>query len=61
MTITEQNTLGQHPVWDGEPEPDVWWGPDGIDALIWADPPYTVPALDVLAGAVAPLLAGDPR
>jgi hypothetical protein len=18
-------------------EPDVWWGPDGIDALCWAD------------------------
>jgi hypothetical protein len=19
--------------------PDVWWGTDGIDALLWADPP----------------------
>lgn len=26
-------------VYDGEQvnEPDVWWGPEGIDALIWAD------------------------
>lgn len=25
-------------------EPDVWWGEDGIDALIWADPtPYERP------------------
>ncbi len=25
-----------------EPAPDVWWGEDGIDALIWADAePYT--------------------
>jgi len=23
----------------GVAEPDVWWGPDGIDALLWADPP----------------------
>jgi hypothetical protein len=22
-----------------EAEADVWWGPDGIDALLWADPP----------------------
>lgn len=27
-----------------EPTPDVWWGEDGIDALIWADPlPYADP------------------
>ena len=19
-------------------EPDVWWGPNGIDALVWGDP-----------------------
>lgn len=26
------------------PEPDTWWGEDGIDALIWADPlPYEYP------------------
>jgi len=25
-------------------DPDVWWGADGIDALIWADgPPYVHP------------------
>ena len=32
-------------------EPDVWWGPNGIDALIWADgQPYAVP---LPAGPVA--------
>ena len=20
-----------------DPEPDVWWGPDGIDAMCWSD------------------------
>lgn len=26
--------------------PDVWWGEQGIDALIWADPiPYVPPEL----------------
>ncbi len=26
-------------------EPDVWWGEDGIDAMIWADPtPYREPS-----------------
>jgi hypothetical protein len=32
--------LDDHPastVWSHQPEPDVWYGPDGIDALIWAD------------------------
>ena len=29
---------------DTTAEPDVWWGHDGIDALIWADPvPYVLP------------------
>jgi hypothetical protein len=29
---------------EARPEPDVWWGEDGIDALTWADPiPYVVP------------------
>lgn len=29
-------------------EPDVWWGPDGIDAPIWADPqPYRDPTSEV--------------
>lgn len=29
-------------------EPDVWWGQDGIDALLWADPPrpYAEPLAD---------------
>ena len=27
-----------------EPTPDVWWGEDGIDALLWADAePYAYP------------------
>lgn len=31
-------------------EPDVWYGEDGIDALIWADPlPYRDPAPDLSA------------
>ncbi len=25
------------PASDSGPEPDVWWGEHGIDALIWAD------------------------
>jgi hypothetical protein len=30
--------------WTDVPTPDVWWGEDGIDALIWADPaPYDAP------------------
>lgn len=32
-----------------DPEPDVWWGQDGIDALIWPQP-YALTA-DALAGA----------
>lgn len=36
-------------IWNDESAPDVWWGPDGIDALIWADPrPYEAPA-DIIA------------
>jgi hypothetical protein len=23
--------------WDYQPEPDVWWGADGIDSMAWAD------------------------
>ncbi len=45
-------------IWDGDPEPDVWWGKSGIDALIWADPrPYEEP----LSDAPAEVSAGDPR
>lgn len=25
-------------IWFGAAEPDVWWGDDGIDALIWPKP-----------------------
>lgn len=33
---------------DYQPEPDVWWGDDGIDAMIWADPlPYGDPRTTV--------------
>ena len=29
---------------DSSPQPEVWWGANGIDALIWADPrPYDDP------------------
>jgi hypothetical protein len=31
-----------------DPVPDVWWGENGIDALIWVDPvPYELPSLKV--------------
>jgi hypothetical protein len=32
-------------------EPDIWWGPDGIDGLLWADPPP--PYADPLAAEAA--------
>jgi hypothetical protein len=33
-------------------EPDVWWGPNGIDALTWADGiPYAGPTSNSLATA----------
>jgi len=36
-------------------EPDVWWGPDGIDALIWADSqPYADPWPDDIAAESTP-------
>jgi hypothetical protein len=36
-----QSTTDAFPIWHNEPEPDVWWGEEGIDALLWADPrPY---------------------
>jgi hypothetical protein len=42
--------LDKHPssaVWDYQPAPDVWWGADGIDALVWADgTPYAEPSGD---------------
>lgn len=34
------------------PEPDVWWGADGIDVLLWADPPpYVDPLITEVAKA----------
>lgn len=45
-----QSTTEPHPIWNDDPTPDVWWGEDGIDALIWADPPpYEPPSLGVPA------------
>ena len=42
-------------VWNAELAPDVWWsaeGIDGIDAVIWADPPpYRYPAPDATIAA----------
>jgi hypothetical protein len=50
------------PVFNGVPEPDVWWGESGIDADIWSDPiPYATPFVNASAEAAVPLLAGDPR
>jgi hypothetical protein len=44
MSTTEPNVLTSGPFGDAELVPDVWWGTDGIDALIWADPvPYENP------------------
>lgn len=41
-----------------EPAPDVWWGGNGIDALIWADgQPYG--PLDTCAQLCKPAIAGD--
>lgn len=40
-------------------EPDVWWGPDGIDALLWADPPPYAEPVPEPAASAAPLWAGD--
>jgi hypothetical protein len=49
-------------VLDDEPMPDVWWGEDGIDALIWADPrPYDGRPSETNIDAPAVLLAGDPQ
>lgn len=31
-------------------EPDVWWGSNGIDALIWPKP-YTAPSFEPLVEA----------
>jgi hypothetical protein len=48
------------PASDPDPEPDVWWGEDGIDALIWADGPPS----DGPADRPVPLyasIAGDAR
>jgi hypothetical protein len=42
--------VASHP---SDAECDVWWGPDGIDALIWADQvPYESASLEAEAEAV---------
>jgi hypothetical protein len=49
---------GQGSPWDGSLEPDVWWGEDGIDALLWADAePYAYPLMEQIT-AVGPERAG---
>jgi hypothetical protein len=53
---TIKPTPALHPTWFGDPEPDIWCGQSGINALIWADPlPYDEPALDVPADTPTPL------
>jgi hypothetical protein len=43
-------------------EPDVWWGEEGIDALIWADTrSYAEPLPDAPVEVSALSLAGDSR
>jgi hypothetical protein len=45
-------------IWQGDPEPDVWWGSNGIDALLWADPPpYAEPVPE--ATSAVPQRADD--
>ena len=54
--------VGPDPIWDGEPECDVWWGAKGIDALIWADPtPDAEQSVDTSTEAAALVLVGDAR
>lgn len=48
-------------VWSGGPEPDVWWGHDGIDAPIWADPRPYVSSPSGLPRAVPPDDGGSRR
>jgi hypothetical protein len=38
MKTINPNITSSRPGWDGLPEPDVWWGPDGIDAMISPKP-----------------------
>jgi hypothetical protein len=46
-------------VWSDAPAPDVWWGTDGIDALLWADPvPYENPLVPS-AGKAPPVTGPD--
>jgi hypothetical protein len=43
-----QSTASSHdPIWNGSPEPDVWWDKHGIDALIWPKP-YATPTSDLI-------------
>lgn len=62
MKPTKPNSTDSLSVWDGDPEPDVWYGPEGIDALLWADPvPYADPLMGEAADELMPAQAGDPR
>jgi hypothetical protein len=45
MTIDPSMLLRRAGAWNAHHKPDAWYGPDGIDALIWADPrPYDNPS-----------------
>lgn len=62
MKTTKQNMPVPSPVWDDEPTPDVWWGANGIDAPLWADPrPYAGQSVDASTEAAVTVLAGDAR
>jgi hypothetical protein len=59
MQPTKPNPPEVNDTWHGDPEPDVWWGPDGIDALRWADPPpYAEPVPEPVATSAVPLAGG---
>jgi hypothetical protein len=51
-------SFDSHPsstAWDYQPAPDVWWGADGIDALIWAD---GLPYAELVNDQPTPVVSG---
>lgn len=45
-----------------DPDVEVWWGPNGIDALIWADAePYVFPPAEPPTYYQSRVLVGDAR
>jgi hypothetical protein len=58
MQTTTQHEVATDAGWHWEPSPDVWWGEDGIDAMIWADgQPYSGPS-DTIA-QLPRMMAGE--